>query len=76
MPQILDSIVEIEDQTLQSWGGASSWEKQVRVARLILIPCQGNLHVFFCAMRYIVADFEYFFMMQWQCDDGANCASY
>ncbi len=60
MPQILDSIVESEDQVLQSWGGAASWEKQVGVwresdcyVRLIGVLCQGNLRMF-CVMRCIV----------------------
>jgi hypothetical protein len=61
VPQILDSIVEIEDQTLQSWGGAASWEKQVGVARLILMPCQGNLHVFFLCDEIHCCGFRVFF---------------
>ncbi len=62
MPQILDSIVESEDQVLQSWGGAASWEKQVGVWRAL--P-RKQLHVMCDEMHCcIVVDVEYFFMMR------------
>jgi hypothetical protein len=29
VPQLTEKIVESEDQMLEGWGGALSWEKQV-----------------------------------------------
>jgi hypothetical protein len=62
VPEILDAIVESEDQTLQSWGGAASWEKQVSVLCCAFdYVCSGDMcvlsnvvnvahHAVFCLM--------------------------